>query len=275
MVAKLTKHELRSYWKTFLPLWGAMLVLAVINGFTLRTMQDVEGAMGFLTHVVPLLVLFGMLVATCVLTLVLVLQRFYRGLLGSEGYLAFTLPVSRRQLIASKLIASLVVEFLSVLVVCLTFLLLGLVLTEADIFAGFGELFAVMEKFFAEMPHESWMTVLLCAEGLVLAVVGAALGTLHFYAAMSLGHLSGKYRMPLSVVAYVGLSIAGSWVMTLLGQMGIKSDLFRHLEVLMDASSVLKSMALGMGVVILLDLAGAVILWAVTEYILEKKLNLE
>ena len=57
MVAKLTKHELRSYWKTFLPLWGAMLVLAVINGFTLRTMQDVEGAMGFFTHVVPLLVL--------------------------------------------------------------------------------------------------------------------------------------------------------------------------------------------------------------------------
>lgn len=275
MVAKLTKHELRSYWKTFLPLWGAMLVLAVINGFTLRTMQDVEGAMGFFTHVVPLLVLFGMLVATCVLTLVLVLQRFYRGLLGSEGYLAFTLPVSRRQLIASKLISSLVVEFLSVLVVCLTFLLLGLVLTEADIFAGFGELFTMLRKLFAEMPHESWMTVLFCAEGLVLTVVGAALGTLHFYTAMSLGHLSGKYRMPLSVVAYVVLSVAGSWVMTLLGQLGVESGLFRHLEVLMDSSSILKSMTLGMGVAILLDLAGAVILWAVTEYILEKKLNLE
>ena len=275
MVAKLTKHELRSYWKTFLPLWGAMLVLAVINGFTLRTMQDVEGAMGFFTHVVPLLVLFGMLVATCVLTLVLVLQRFYRGLLGSEGYLAFTLPVSRRQLIASKLISSLVVEFLSVLVVCLTFLLLGLVLTEADIFAGFGELFTMLRKLFAEMPHESWMTVLFCAEGLVLTVVGAARGTLHFYTAMSLGHLSGKYRMPLSVVAYVVLSVAGSWVMTLLGQLGVESGLFRHLEVLMDSSSILKSMTLGMGVAILLDLAGSVILWAVTEYILEKKLNLE
>ena len=231
--------------------------------------------MGFFTHVVPLLVLFGMLVATCVLTLVLVLQRFYRGLLGSEGYLAFTLPVSRRQLIASKLIASLVVEFLSVLVVCLTFLLLGLVLTEADIFAGFGELFTIIRKLFAEMPRESWMTVLFCVEGLVLTVVGAALGTLHFYAAMSLGHLSGKYRMPLSVVAYVVLSVAGSWVMTLLGQLGVESGLFRHLEVLMDSSSILKSMTLGMGVAILLDLAGAVILWAVTEYILEKKLNLE
>ena len=43
----------------------------------------------------------------------------------------------------------------------------------------------------------------------------------------------------------------------------------------MDSSSILKSMTLGMGVAILLDLAGAVILWAVTEYILEKKLNLE
>ena len=81
--------------------------------------------------------------------------------------------------------------------------------------------------------------------------------------------------MPLSVVAYVVLSVAGSWVMTLLGQLGVESGLFRHLEVLMDSSSILKSMTLGMGVAILLDLAGAVILWAVTEYILEKKLNLE
>lgn len=42
------------------------------------------------------------MVALFVLTMIVIIQRFYKGLLCDEGYLMFTLPVKPWQLIATK-----------------------------------------------------------------------------------------------------------------------------------------------------------------------------
>ena len=51
---------------------------------------------------VYVITLIGIFVATMLITI----QRFYKSLLGDEGYLMFTLPVRPWQLITSKLIVS-------------------------------------------------------------------------------------------------------------------------------------------------------------------------
>ena len=46
---------------------------------------------------------------TCVVTI----QRFYKGLLGQEGYLMFTLPVKNWQLVFSKALVSFFIGMVS------------------------------------------------------------------------------------------------------------------------------------------------------------------
>mgnify|MGYP006988889638 CR=1 FL=1 len=61
----------------------------------------------------------GAIVAAVVMTVVLMVSRFYRNLLRNEGYLMFTLPVSAHALVWSKLIVSLVWFLLTALLIFL------------------------------------------------------------------------------------------------------------------------------------------------------------
>ena len=62
------------------------------------------------------MLLFGLYVATGVLTLIFICERFYKGLLGDEGYLMFTLPASVSAHIGAKTLSALILELLSFLV---------------------------------------------------------------------------------------------------------------------------------------------------------------
>ena len=43
MTGKLMKYELRGCMRIFLPLWAAVLVLSVINGFTIGNQANISG----------------------------------------------------------------------------------------------------------------------------------------------------------------------------------------------------------------------------------------
>ena len=267
MTGKLIKHELRCYWKTFLPLWGAMLVLAVINGLTFR------GVGNFFSQGVPMLVFGSVVLATCVLTLVVVLQRYYQGLLGNEGYLVFTLPVSRGQIMTAKLLSAVLVELLSLLTAASSGALLAIIATRSKI-EGLSLFFDMLKVTFEDMPKESWMSVLLVIELILMGIFAAAQRTLHMYAAMSLGHLAKKQRIALSVVAYVGINVAETQLLMWLIKAAGKLDLSFPWDY-SDFASSLSSMCGSMAIVLGLELISCAALWAVSQYILEKKLNLD
>ena len=87
MLGKLLKYDFRSMFRVFLPLWGALLAISFINRLTLNSdRMGLPGAVLFIAYI-------GIIFAVMAVTLVLVVQRFYNGLLKSEGYLMFTLPV--------------------------------------------------------------------------------------------------------------------------------------------------------------------------------------
>ena len=66
------------------------------------------------------LAIFGV----CLMSLVLMVQRFYKNLLGDEGYVMFTLPVSIHQQVWSKLIVSAVWFAATFAMVCLASLIM-------------------------------------------------------------------------------------------------------------------------------------------------------
>ena len=116
MLWKLLKYDFRSMWKQFAVVWPAVLVIGLVNRFTLpwevtgsSAMANDPGAVGVTT----VILLFAGLLAMGVLALVFILQRFYKGLLGDEGYLMHTLPVKPWQLVASKLICAVTMLIIS------------------------------------------------------------------------------------------------------------------------------------------------------------------
>src|SRR5699024_10527300 len=126
MLLKLLKYDFRSMWKTFSLVWGACLVIALVNRFTLPLDGQDSVVIGDseILSIVTALAFFGVLFAMFVAVMIFIVQRFYKGLLGDEGYLMNTLPVPAWQLVLSKLICAVFVSIASMVIVFLACLLL-------------------------------------------------------------------------------------------------------------------------------------------------------
>ena len=103
MLGKLIKHEFRATGRIMLPLLGALLVLSPIAGLIMRALDrgQLKNLFRFLGGAVVGL-FFMAVAAVFVISLALMVRRFYSNLLQDEGYLMFTLPVSTHSLIWSK-----------------------------------------------------------------------------------------------------------------------------------------------------------------------------
>lgn len=117
MLGKLLKYELKATSRTFLPIYIALILVALGN--RLFRLGNINLGFGLTTAI-----LVGLFVALGVLTLIVTIQRFNRNLLGDEGYLMFTLPVTAHELIFSKLIATLIWGVISGIIGVITCIIL-------------------------------------------------------------------------------------------------------------------------------------------------------
>ena len=124
MFGKLLKYDFRSMLKQFAFIWPAALVLALVNRFTVNSFVTSASGLRQTVSGVAMLVYVGIMIAMFVVTMIFVIQRFFRGLLGDEGYLMHTLPVSPWELIGSKLLCAVVTTLLSIVVAILSILLI-------------------------------------------------------------------------------------------------------------------------------------------------------
>ena len=91
MLGKLLKYDFRSMWKQFSVIWPAALILAFLNRFTMFGMDNPGGsAFGEWMGVISMGLFGGVCFTMVILSAVFVLTRFYKGLLGDEGYLMHT-----------------------------------------------------------------------------------------------------------------------------------------------------------------------------------------
>lgn len=116
MLGKLLKYEMKSSSRTLLPLYIGTLLVAVVCSIQIALMinnvndSNVWVNMPFSNNTVSVftfLLFFALCIAIVVLTTVIIIQRFNKNLIGDEGYLMFTLPVTHVELLSSKLIAGL------------------------------------------------------------------------------------------------------------------------------------------------------------------------
>lgn len=283
MLGKLMKYDLRSGIRTFSLIWIGLAALAAINGLTLRIAfdGDIQSELAnFIITVLPMVLLVALYVAMGIFMLVFIINRFYKGLLGDEGYLMFTLPVSVSEHIGSKLLTSMIFQIGSFAVAVLSGGLLFAVLTPPN-FSDVAQAFQEAGRYLRVNPLPAG-TGWVVAEFIVYTLIAAAVSILQIYTAISIGHLGKKNRGWLALLAYIGISIAFSIIMN--GCMSLlQSDAFPNVllnwEFCLDDTGWhvqgVGMMASTIGIGIGLELLKGTGFFFATRAILDKRLNLE
>lgn len=247
MLRKLIKYDLKSMGRTMVPLWLTTIVLFVLlllyQQFQTTDFDDLSGM-----SVLLVLALAVVFIMTMVLNIFFVIQRFWNGLLKEEGYLMFTIPVSTRKLILSKVISSMIITVGSVMTIFI------IIFITNGMMEG-----SVLEDIEINLAPDVIIEMIMLFADLITSIYFA-------YAAMAIGQLSNQKRLICSFGAYIGLHIvqiaivtAGSFVLV---------TFFRGMIKYLPDSVILIAPL----VAIIVEI---IILHAITELLLTKKLNLE
>lgn len=270
MFGKLCKYEWKYLMRFFLPMWGVVLLLSVINRFSMPMMvngggsngKEIAGAMLFLALVIATC-------AVCVVAMVVIIQRFYNGLLKDEGYLMFTLPVKSGALINAKgLVAVVMMLITGVVCVAVIFIVATQDVTWRELTEGMRWLFHN-----SDLSGLDWAMIILW--GIVLCVAGTAAELYRIYMAMALGHLAKKHRVGWAVVAYIGVVMVQSTLSNIILFNVNWDGAWNFLDRIMSGMSstqvvVVSELAFSVGYALLTAL-----FFFITRQILEKRLNLE
>lgn len=89
---KLLKYEWKACARTCLPLYGVLILMSLISRILYIIPKN--ASLDFMLPAIGSMLYMGVMMAAFVVTAVILIQRFYKNLLGSEGYLMFTLPVT-------------------------------------------------------------------------------------------------------------------------------------------------------------------------------------
>ena len=280
MLGKLIKHEFRATGRLMAPLFGALVLLALVVRANDLVFQHVESHSAFLNILNTLLIiayvlaLFGVMVFSTVL----MIKRFHQNFLTDEGYLMFTLPTSVHSLLWSKLITAALFFIFTFLAEALSVAIVvwrgGL---AREMFTGFADLFRAMDSYYMANG------LAFALEALALLFVSLLVTCLLFYAPMSIGYSFANHKGLLSVVFYFViqaiLQIFGVAVLS-----GVVSDTAFH-RLLTDAMDNLgrtdtaaAAMQAAHGTMLLAlftELFLGVILYFLTYFMLRKHRNLQ
>ena len=277
MLGKLIKHELRGSGRTMLPFILVSLFLAVMAGLSMRAMEHQQEYSWFnIVFGIVIFLFVAGLMAVCIMSVVVVINRFRQNLLGDEGYLMFTLPVSVDQHIWAKLIVS-AIWFAATFLTCMLAVMLMLLCNINNFEIDWSEVGYVMGELGRMMREFGILHIVgYCLELLAMFFVGACVSCLTFYCAMAIGYSFSNRKVLLSILAFFGIDILfsvlqSSLIMLLNAIPGVE----RFLENL-DLSQV--NAAGSVHIVLLcwvLYLAiHAAVLYIPTRLLLKKKLNL-
>ena len=200
MLKKLLKYEFRATARIYGGLYLALLAASVLFGGSAcgwnGSNSDAYSAIVGLLSLVYTAVIIG----TVVVTIMTIVQRFYRNLLGREGYLMHTLPVTETQLVTSKLISSTVWSLCSILAACLSFGILAFImLIDMHMLDQLPRLLSSVREAFARYNMEFWEALIFSG---VVSFVRMVSAIACIYAACMVGHQFKKHPALAGILSF-------------------------------------------------------------------------
>lgn len=266
MLTKLLKYEFRATARLFGPFYLVLIVFALVNRMIrFERLVDLDASIfgfGFLEMLgfLARLVYFVLIVGVLVMTLLIMVQRFYKSLLGDEGYLMFTLPVRSWQHIVSKLITAVTWATASGLVTA------GSIM----IFTAKAGLWPALREGVKNINDTFGITAFFVYPGAVLAAMAS--GILVIYAAIALGQLSSRHRILASFGWFAALDFASKALVLALFLPSAQAYWEKITDAVSDAMSI---NLMAVWFVILPTIVLSLLHFFLTNYILDRRLNLE
>lgn len=280
MLSKLLKYEFKATGRIYGGLYLAILAAAALLGVFFRF----PALASDFPIVVVTTVYLMLCVAIAVITALTIIQRFTRNLLGREGYLMHTLPVTPAQLILSKLISSMVWLLCSILVIVLSlgvFFLCGMLNVNgifsdwASAVRDFRQLADILQRvlnvsgFMLLLTAIEWLATLVCS-------------ILCLYTACMIGHQFKQHFALVGIAAFVVLNVVQNQLLNLLPY---NSDNAMGLNLVFSTSasdgslvytvSGNKAYVWAVLAALAVDLVVCAVYFAATNWMMKNKLNLE
>lgn len=269
MLGKLMKYEFKATGRNLVPLYGALLGFAIITRILFKGSLDekINTTFGTLGNIANMICIFAYgftMAAIFVATFFIIVQRFYKNMLGDEGYLMNTLPVPPYLNIINKILVSVVWTIVSCFVALLSILILFV--TFDDIGYLLSQLIPILQQTYAKYGLMPYLAML---EFFVMAIIQLIKSITMIYASISIGHLFSKYKILLSFAAFIGLSIIANIINSTLIFIFVNRNMSIFNNPTPDSFQIFSLF------VIIGEVLYFVVYFFITNYILNNKLNLE
>ncbi|MBC2578051.1 hypothetical protein HLB30_05895 [Peptostreptococcus russellii] len=270
MLGKLIKHEFKACSRYFLPIYVALLLVFLLNGFTVPKTSDsvISLIMIILLTSVTLLFMF--------INIYVTVKRFSSSVYGEEGYLTNTLPVTSNQIIASKAITILIYSFLSTIVLGLAILLLLTPNLSKINILNFSQFINDAMKVISSSEINVTLTII---NFILVFIVSTVSATIFIYFSISVAHLKQciNHKYIYGFVTYFVLSAVESGVSNLILNHTVgktpPSVATNDPVIIINAVNTFFNSTFLLSSVI--SLIFTILAWIAIDYMMKNKLNLE
>ncbi len=256
MLGKLLKYDVKATGRILLPIFGATLIIAAINGVwpwaeSITTLGSVMGALQ-IGKVIATLLFCGAAMFCGGLCFIAAALRFKSGILGNEGYLFNTLPVHPMTNTFAQLITAVVFQILGVFILYIS----------GSFFTGDFSIYGLKSALFNFLGIHFNGDVKLQIMSYVITILAVVLVNVAIYASLSIGHSFNSGKKIISAAAFVVLFVVGTYFFYILTEGLSEFGLFNNIWSTLFYVAILLLLYNAVGLII-------------TNYFISRRLNLE
>ncbi|MBS3987803.1 MAG: hypothetical protein KGZ38_07565 [Erysipelothrix sp.] len=278
MLIKLIKHDLIATKHEFLGIYLGYILLSVIAPFLILNGPE-------WLQVLSVFAVGGVLVAIIVITFLAIIRLFQKRLYSNEGYLTWTLPVSNRLNLISKIIVALIWNIASFVIVWVGVAIAGsIMLMQLNAFSQFFEVVQLLIVDSGFLSKIVQLFVLFTPQTIVSSLYSVIF--LLFVITLVNTSFIKKNRLAIGIVLYFGLSLAINALTTslimvpLLEPITVNPDMYFGTNFMAVAAAILRDFdyTINYGAVyatMALETAYIVLMSIGILYFVEKKMEIE
>ena len=265
MLGKLIKYEFKATARNLIPLYGVLLLISIINkvffpiGVEAEKVGLSSSALFNIVRLLSIILYIVVFVVGNVITVIVIVQRFYRNLLMDEGYLMNTLPVKPSMNILSKLVVATVWSIVTAVVSGLSIIILAY--NKYSYESAIADIKAVINRGIEVFGAGLYLILF---EIILIILLSVILSLLIMYSSMLIGHLFNNHRVLLSFSAFLVINIIFNFLFIFI--VGFSNNVLGINGILNEMSKVQHILFLIMGYYFILSTG----IFYISSYIIKK-----
>ena len=287
MFSKILKHDIKSIGRFWWIIAISTVGISILGSLALRFVLEISEANLDSTLIVTMATIFSTLfsmlsifaiVASMLVTQILVYLRYYKHFFTDEGYLTFTLPVSRRQLLLSKTLNAFIWLCAHTVLMIVCFLIfIAIAPTAADGPLVIDVVTSVPDIFgFIWDGVEAW-TIVYTVELLLMLILSTLFSINLAHMCITIGAVVAKKMKLLAAIGiYYGVNIVISSILPTVFYASLFSLIEGLGEILANAPEqvIFAVIAIILLIICLIMAAAVFLMYSITLDKLERRLNL-